>query len=81
MLYLLEYVYLYLHLYFLLSFCKAELEGVYMLRKFLAGGGAAEVTEQVVPMMAKTATNEEFLAKLKDWIKIYEHQGYTLSSR
>ena len=60
---------------------KTELEGVYMLRKFLAGGGAAEVTEQVVPMMAKTATNEEFLTKLKDWIKIYEHQGYTLSSQ
>lgn len=60
---------------------KEELEGVYMLRKFLAGGGAAEVTEQVVPMMQKTATNEEFLAKLKDWIKIYEHQGYTLSSQ
>ena len=60
---------------------KTELEGVYMLRKFLAGGGAAEVTEQVVPMMAKTATNEDFLAKLKDWIKIYEHQGYTLSSQ
>ena len=60
---------------------KEELEGVYMLRKFLAGGGAAEVTEQVVPMMAKTATNEDFLAKLKDWIKIYEHQGYTLSSQ
>ena len=60
---------------------KEELEGVYMLRKFLAGGGAAEVTEQVVPMMAKTATNEDFLSKLKDWIKIYEHQGYTLSSQ
>ena len=58
---------------------KAELEGVYMLRKFLAGGGAAEVTEQVVPMMAKTATNEEFLTKLKDWIRIYEKSGYTLS--
>ncbi len=58
---------------------KTELEGVYMLRKFLAGGGAAEVTEQVVPMMAKTATNEDFLAKLKDWIKIYEKSGYTLS--
>ena len=58
---------------------KEELEGVYMLRKFLAGGGAAEVTEQVVPMMAKTATNEDFLAKLKDWIKIYEKSGYTLS--
>ena len=60
---------------------KTELEGVYMLRKFLAGGGTTEVTEQVVPMMAKTATNEEFLSKLKDWIKIYERQGYTLSSR
>ncbi len=60
---------------------KEELEGVYMLRKFLAGGGTTEVTEQVVPMMAKTATNEEFLAKLKDWIKIYEHQGYSLSSQ
>jgi len=58
---------------------KTELEGVYMLRKFLAGGGAAEVTEQVVPMMAKTATNEEFLTKLKDWIRIYEKSGYTLS--
>ena len=58
---------------------KTELEGVYMLRKFLAGGGAAEVTEQVVPMMQKTATNEEFLTKLKDWIKIYEKSGYTLS--
>ena len=40
---------------------------------------AAEVTEQVVPMMAKTATNEEFLTKLKDWIRIYEKSGYTLS--
>jgi len=60
---------------------KEELEGVYMLRKFLAGGGTTEVTEQVVPMMAKTGTNEEFLSKLKDWIKIYEHQGYTLSSQ
>ena len=60
---------------------KEELEGVYMLRKFLAGGGTTDVTEQVVPMMAKTATNEDFLSKLKDWIKIYEHQGYSLSSR
>ena len=34
---------------------------------------------QVVPMMAKTAANEEFLTKLKDWIRIYEKSGYTLS--
>ena len=58
---------------------REELEGVYMLRKFLASGGTTDVTEQVVPMMQKTATNEDFLAKLKDWIRIYENKGYTLS--
>ena len=58
---------------------REELEGVYMLRKFLASGGTTDVTEQVVPMMQKTATNEDFLAKLKDWIRFYENKGYTLS--
>ena len=59
-----------------------DLDPIFQLRQeFLVGGGTTEVTEQVVPMMAKTATNEEFLTKLKDWIKIYEHQGYTLSSQ
>ena len=60
---------------------KNELEGVYMLRRMLAGGGTTDVTEQVIPMMQKTSTNEEFLGKLKDWIKIYEHQGYTISNQ
>ena len=58
---------------------REELEGVYMLRRFMAGGGASDVTEQVIPMLQKTTTNEEFVAKIKDWIRIYEKKGFTLS--
>ena len=50
-----------------------------MLRRFMAGGGASDVTEQVIPMLQKTTTNEEFVAKIKDWIRIYEKKGFTLS--
>ena len=57
---------------------KQELEGVYQLRRVMAGGGAApEVTESVIGMLAKTTNNEDFLQRLKDWIHIYEKQGYT----
>ncbi len=57
-----------------------ELEGVYRLRKIMAGGGGtAEVTESVISMMIKTNTNEDFLIRLKDWIRIYEKQGYSVS--
>lgn len=57
-----------------------ELEGVYMLRKFMAGGASTDVTEQIIPMLEKTTSNEEFIAKIKDWIKIYEHKGYSIPS-
>lgn len=59
---------------------KKELEGVYMLRKFMAGGATTDVTEQVIPMLQKTTNNDEFIAKIKDWIKIYENKGYSISS-
>lgn len=55
-----------------------ELEGVYMLRKVMAGGGGAgEVTESVIGMLSKTTNNEDFLVRLGDWIRIYEKQGYS----
>ena len=60
---------------------KQELEGAYTIRGVLSGGNAADVTEQFIGMLDKTATNEEFLAKLKDWISIYEKEGYTTSTR
>lgn len=56
---------------------KQELEGVYMLRKVLAGGASGDVTEQVISMMDKTSANEDFLLRLREWIRIYEKDGYT----
>ena len=56
-----------------------ELEGVRMIRRVLAGGAPTEVTEQLITMMNKTETNEEFLIKLRDWVRIFEKQGYTSS--
>ena len=58
---------------------QKELEGVRMLRRVLAGGATGDVTEQVVSMMAKTVNNEDFLIRLREWIRIYEKEGYTSS--
>jgi len=58
---------------------KEELEGVRMIRRVLSGGAPTEVTEQLITMIDKTATNEEFLIKLRDWVRIYEKDGYTSS--
>ena len=56
---------------------KEELEGVFSMRRVLAGGNPAEATEQFISMLDKTATNEEFLQKLKGWLSIYEKEGYS----
>ncbi len=58
----------------------AELEGVRTIRRVLSGGNPAEVTEQFIGMLEKTATNEEFLQRLKDWVSIYEKEGYTTAA-
>ncbi len=61
---------------------KQELEGVYMLRKVMAGGGGvSDVTESVIGMLSKTTNNEDFLIRLRDWIRIYEKQGYSASQQ
>ena len=36
-----------------------------------------KVTEQLIGMLEKTATNEEFVARLKGWMNVYEKDGYT----
>jgi len=59
---------------------KEELEAVQTIRRVLAGGNPAEVTEHLIAMLEKTNTNEEFLQRLKDWINIYEKDGYTTMS-
>ena len=57
-----------------------ELEAVRTIRKVLAGGNTADVTEHLISMLEKTNNNEEFLQRLKDWVGIYEKDGYTTMS-
>ena len=56
---------------------RTELDGVRMLRKMLANGGSGDVTENLVNMMDKTSNNEDFLIRLKDWVRIFEKEGFT----
>ena len=58
---------------------KAELDGVRMLRRMLANGGTGDVTENLVSMMDKTSNNEDFLIRLKEWVRIFEKEGFTSS--
>ena len=58
---------------------QQELDGVRMLRRMLANGGTGDVTENLVNMMDKTANNEEFLIRLKEWVRIFEKEGFTSS--
>ena len=59
---------------------KQELDGVRMLRRMLANGGTGDVTENLVSMMDKTSNNEDFLIRLKEWVRIFEKEGYTSPS-
>lgn len=58
---------------------QKELDGVRMLRRVLANGGTGDVTENIVNMMDKTPNNEEFLIRLKEWVRIFEKEGFTSS--
>ena len=57
-----------------------ELEAVRTIRRVLSGGNPADVTEHLISMLEKTNNNEEFLQRLKDWVSIYEKDGYTTMS-
>lgn len=55
---------------------QKELEGTWALRKALSSGNTTEVTEQLIGMLVRTQTNEEFLARLHEWFRIWEKEGY-----
>lgn len=57
---------------------QKELEGVWTMRKVLSSGNTVEVTEQLINMLVRTQTNEEFLLRLKEWLGVWERQGYSL---
>ena len=57
-----------------------ELEGMWTVRKVLSNGNLAETTDQLLAMMLKTNSNEEFFRRLKEWLKIWEKDGYSFGS-
>ena len=59
---------------------QKELEGTWALRKALSSGNTTEVTEQLIGMLVRTQTNEEFLARLHEWFRIWETEGYNSGS-
>ncbi len=56
---------------------KDEREGVNTVRRMLSNGNPGEVTEEVIAMLEKSETNEEFIASLKSWTNMYEKKGYS----
>ena len=58
----------------------AECEGVSLVRRILSQGHTREATEQLLSMLLKTARNEDFFKRLKEWLAICEKQGYTIRS-
>lgn len=57
-----------------------ELDGVFTVRKVLSSTGVAEATEQLMQMMERTRTNSEFFHRLKEWMAIWEKEGYSVSN-
>ncbi|MBO4848333.1 MAG: transcription termination factor Rho [Clostridia bacterium] len=48
------------------------------IRRMLASGNTADVTEQVIELLNRTETNAELMAELKKVMGAYGSQGYTL---
>jgi len=60
-----------------LLLAPAELEAVSTMRRVLSNGNPADVTEQLIGMLEKTASNDDFVAKLRGWSTAYEKDGFT----
>ncbi len=59
---------------------KEELEGIWTIRKILSSGDTSDATEQLISMIARTKSNQEFLMRLQDWQRAWEKQGYKLNT-
>lgn len=56
---------------------KDEQEAASNIRRIL-GTSSADVTEQLIAMLEKAETNEEFISKVKSWSSAYEKDGFTI---
>jgi transcription termination factor Rho len=60
---------------------KKELDGIWTIRKVMSGGNTAEVTEQLISMLNKTPTNDDFLDMLKSWLNVWDKEGYNFAPK
>ena len=60
---------------------EAEMDGVTAVRKVLSSTGVADATEQLMCMLERTKTNGEFFQRLKEWLALWEKEGYTVTNR
>jgi len=63
----------------LLLSCE-EAEGVRSVRQILSSGHTREATQQLIAMLEKTEKNKDFFKRLKEWLAIWEKEGYTIRS-
>ncbi|MBE5766041.1 MAG: transcription termination factor Rho [Clostridiales bacterium] len=59
---------------------EEELQAAFDMRRILSGVNQQEATEQLIGMLEGTNNNAEFLERIKNWVNIYEKDGYTLKS-
>lgn len=57
---------------------QKELDATYQVRRVLSGSNNQEAAEQLISMLSKTSSNDEFFGRLKDGIAAWEKEGYTL---
>ena len=55
-----------------------ELEGVWGVRKMLASGDTMEATENLLNMLVKTSSNNEFVEQINTQITKWQKEGYTV---
>ncbi len=60
---------------------KEELECAYGIRRVLSGSNTSEATDQLLSLMARTRANAEFLGRMKEWLNLYEKEGYSFGGR
>lgn len=56
-----------------------EYEGIMEIRRLLSAGNTVDATEQLLNMIVRTKTNEEFLLRLRERMRMFEKEGYTLN--
>ncbi|MDP2892094.1 MAG: transcription termination factor Rho [Bacillota bacterium] len=54
-----------------------ELEGIYTIRKLMSAAPSQDVTESLIGMMMPTTSNEMFLNRLGEWIRLMEKDGFS----